>query len=162
MEPGREKGHDDKVPAQASDAPNVNATLLGSASGGTRSSHGIGQPPEQGALGEDLPRPAGAPSGTIKRPCRVPGCATDVSGMKSFNWRYRICEDHRSAASVIIDGLRVRFCQMCAKFHELNQFQGEIFLRYRRHGQLLLLLLLDLYLIVPSTYFHSIAKCLHL
>lgn len=125
MEPGRKKYHEEEVPAPASDGPNANATLLGSTSGATHSSQGTDPPPEQYGMDDDIPRPSGVSAGRIKRPCRVPGCLTDVSGMKSFNWRYRICEGHRSASSAVIDGLRVRFCQMCAKFHELTEFQGQ-------------------------------------
>lgn len=62
-----------------------------------------------------------------RRPCRAPGCQADVSRAKSFNWRYRICEEHRSAQSVSIDGEPMRFCQMCAKFQPLEEFSGRIF-----------------------------------
>ena len=124
MEPGGENQAEEEVHPPASNAPHANATLLGSSSGATHSSQGTGILQDQDGTGEDVPRPPGAPASRIKRPCRVPGCFADVSGMKSFNWRYRICEDHRSAGSVIIDGIRLRFCQMCAKFHELVEFQG--------------------------------------
>lgn len=77
------------------------------------------------ATSEDYKPPLPRKGGRAVRPCRVPGCAADVTGLKSYNWRYRICEEHRSAPSVVIDGMRVRFCQMCAKFHELAAFQGE-------------------------------------
>lgn len=90
----------------------------------------------------------GPSTGPVGRPCRVPGCNTDVAGMKSFNWRYRICETHRLIPSVIIDGVRVRFCQMCAKFHELSEFEGEW------HIQKCLPTLLSLFnLLLTSVYF---------
>ncbi len=74
---------------------------------------------------DDYEPPPSRKGSRAARPCRVPGCSADVTGLKSYNWRYRICEEHRSAPSAVIDGMRVRFCQMCAKFHELAAFQGE-------------------------------------
>ena len=68
--------------------------------------------------------------GTKRRPvrqrlCRVPGCNMDVCKFsKRFNMRYRICEEHRRAGSVSIDGEEMRFCQMCARFHDLGEFDN--------------------------------------
>jgi len=64
-------------------------------------------------------------NGTGTRVCRVPDCHADVSGSKKYNSRYRICEDHRRAPSVAIDGHLQRFCQLCAKFQDLSEFDGE-------------------------------------
>ena len=56
--------------------------------------------------------------------CRVPYCDINVAELKRFNKRYRICQEHRNAHSVIINGQRQRFCQMCARFHTLDKFDG--------------------------------------
>lgn len=72
-----------------------------------------GQPPEQGAKRRTV----------RQRLCRVPGCGMDVCKLsKRFNMRYRICEDHRRAGVVSINGEEMRFCQMCARFHVLGEF----------------------------------------
>lgn len=70
---------------------------------------------------------AAGSSGGLRGPraCRVPFCPIDVSTQKTYNSRYRICEEHRAASSIVIDGRRQRFCQMCAKFHDVNEFEGE-------------------------------------
>lgn len=81
----------------------------------------------QNVSGADEQRDAGRTSASPsrpRRPCRAPGCQVDVSRAKSFNWRYRICEQHRSAQSVMINGEPMRFCQMCAKFQPLEEFSG--------------------------------------
>jgi hypothetical protein len=71
-----------------------------------------------GGSGEMVARP--------QRRCRVPSCSADVTQMKNYNIRYRICEQHRSAPSVMVEGLEQRFCQMCARFHDLSEFDGEL------------------------------------
>ena len=81
--------------------------------------------PSQDAAPAAAAAAATADAGPLgRRLCRVPSCSADVSHAKSFNRRYRICETHRSAPSVVVDGQRQRFCQMCAKFHEISEFEG--------------------------------------
>lgn len=58
------------------------------------------------------------------RTCRVPSCHADLSTGKKFNVRYRICEEHRTCQEVLVDGQDQRFCQMCARFHTLDNFDG--------------------------------------
>jgi hypothetical protein len=81
--------------------------------------------PQDEAMAPAPDPPRGPPAaGGGPRACRAPGCPADLSTGKTYNWRYRICEDHRGASSLVVDGRRVRFCQMCAKFHDLSQFEG--------------------------------------
>ena len=52
------------------------------------------------------------------------GCNTDLTGLSSYYQRYRTCELHLKAPSIIKDGMQQRFCQQCGRFHELTEFDG--------------------------------------
>uniref|UniRef100_A0A061RJA4 Squamosa promoter-binding-like protein 8-like n=1 Tax=Tetraselmis sp. GSL018 TaxID=582737 RepID=A0A061RJA4_9CHLO len=56
--------------------------------------------------------------------CQVPCCTADLSTCKFYNQRYKICPEHRSAAEIIVAGRPMRFCQQCAKLHDLQEFDG--------------------------------------
>lgn len=53
------------------------------------------------------------------------GCTMDVSKMKEYNSRYKICETHLRAKVVTKDGKSQRFCQQCGKFHDVSEFDGD-------------------------------------
>lgn len=57
--------------------------------------------------------------------CQVDNCTVDVSKMKEYHSRYKICEAHLKASLVIKDGRPQRFCQQCGKFHDIAEFDGE-------------------------------------
>lgn len=58
--------------------------------------------------------------------CRVPGCTADLSVLKKYNIRYRICTLHHNSDVVRTGaGLEQRFCQKCAQFHDLPAFDGK-------------------------------------
>jgi len=55
---------------------------------------------------------------------QVDGCSTKLSNCKAYCVRYRVCQPHLSAVSVLLNGVESRFCQQCGRFHELSEFDG--------------------------------------
>ncbi|KAI8476194.1 MAG: SBP domain-containing protein, partial [Monoraphidium minutum] len=56
--------------------------------------------------------------------CQVPGCGKDLTGLKDYHQRYRICAVHIRLPQVMKDGRLQRFCQQCGRFHDLAAFDG--------------------------------------
>ncbi|GFR47637.1 hypothetical protein Agub_g9379 [Astrephomene gubernaculifera] len=56
--------------------------------------------------------------------CQVPGCGKDLSNLKEYHQRYRICDVHIKLQQVMKDGRLQRFCQQCGRFHDLTAFDG--------------------------------------
>ncbi|XP_035831571.1 squamosa promoter-binding-like protein 7 isoform X2 [Helianthus annuus] len=54
--------------------------------------------------------------------CQVSGCETDISELKGYHKRHRVCLRCAYAGSVVIDGESKRYCQQCGKFHVLSDF----------------------------------------
>ncbi|KAH0469943.1 hypothetical protein IEQ34_001501 [Dendrobium chrysotoxum] len=54
--------------------------------------------------------------------CQAEKCTADLTEAKRYHRRHKVCEAHAKAASVIVAGLRQRFCQQCSRFHELPEF----------------------------------------
>ncbi|XP_042024587.1 squamosa promoter-binding-like protein 7 isoform X1 [Salvia splendens] len=54
--------------------------------------------------------------------CQVPGCEDDISELKGYHKRHRVCLRCANAVSVVIDGEAKRYCQQCGKFHILSDF----------------------------------------
>ncbi|XP_043709353.1 squamosa promoter-binding-like protein 7 [Telopea speciosissima] len=54
--------------------------------------------------------------------CQVPGCEADISELKGYHRRHRVCLRCANSTSVILDGLSKRYCQQCGKFHILSDF----------------------------------------
>ncbi|KAI3687328.1 hypothetical protein L1987_81023 [Smallanthus sonchifolius] len=54
--------------------------------------------------------------------CQVPGCETDISELKGYHKRHRVCLRCANASSVVLDGQNKRYCQQCGKFHVLSDF----------------------------------------
>ncbi|KAL1539071.1 Squamosa, variant 2 [Salvia divinorum] len=65
-------------------------------------------------------RIARGPSGPAR--CQVPGCEDDISELKGYHRRHRVCLRCANAVSVVIDGETKRYCQQCGKFHVLPDF----------------------------------------
>ena len=51
-----------------------------------------------------------APPGA-KGMCHVEGCGADLSNLKEYHLRYKICEYHLKAPSILKEGQNQRFCQ---------------------------------------------------
>ncbi|XP_010524774.1 PREDICTED: squamosa promoter-binding-like protein 7 isoform X2 [Tarenaya hassleriana] len=54
--------------------------------------------------------------------CQVPGCEADISELKGYHRRHRVCLRCANASSVVLDGESKRYCQQCGKFHVLSDF----------------------------------------
>ena len=71
------------------------------------------------------PRPK-RPEGAAPIACQVVGCPhTDLSSLREYYQRYKVCEAHSKQSVVIFpDGEAQRFCQRCGHFHSLDAFEG--------------------------------------
>ncbi|KAG6539133.1 squamosa promoter-binding-like protein 14 [Zingiber officinale] len=67
--------------------------------------------------------------------CQVEGCEADLSGLKAYYCRHKVCGMHSKAPKVIVGGIEQRFCQQCSRFHQLTEFdQGKRSCRRRLAG----------------------------
>ncbi|KAM5558992.1 squamosa promoter-binding-like protein 14 [Rosa sericea] len=67
--------------------------------------------------------------------CQVEGCNVDLSGVKAYYSRHKVCAMHSKTPTVIVAGLEQRFCQQCSRFHQLPEFdQGKRSCRRRLAG----------------------------
>lgn len=70
--------------------------------------------------------------------CQVDGCEIDLMHLKDYHQRYRICSEHLKCDFIIRDGQKMRFCQQCGKFQELESFdldKRSCRERLRRHNE---------------------------
>ncbi|XP_057805979.1 LOW QUALITY PROTEIN: squamosa promoter-binding-like protein 7 [Salvia miltiorrhiza] len=70
--------------------------------------------------GKKRTRIARGPGGPAR--CQVPGCEADISELKGYHRRHRVCLRCANAGSVLLDGDSKRYCQQCGKFHILSDF----------------------------------------
>lgn len=54
--------------------------------------------------------------------CQVPGCEVDISELKGYHKRHRVCLRCANASTVVLDGQNKRYCQQCGKFHVVSDF----------------------------------------
>ncbi|KAK1278961.1 Squamosa promoter-binding-like protein 9 [Acorus gramineus] len=66
---------------------------------------------------------AGAGRSNVR--CQVPGCEADISELKGYHRRHHVCLTCANAESVILDGVHMRYCQQCGKFHILQDFDQD-------------------------------------
>lgn len=75
--------------------------------------------PELDALLEDNGLPgkkrARAARASSSARCQVPGCEVDISELKGYHRRHRVCLRCATAVTVLIDGEAKRYCQQCGK-----------------------------------------------
>ncbi|KAL3641953.1 Squamosa promoter-binding-like protein [Castilleja foliolosa] len=64
----------------------------------------------------------GRGSGGLPARCQVPGCEADISELKGYHKRHRVCLRCAHASAVVLDGESKRYCQQCGKFHILPDF----------------------------------------
>ncbi|XP_077246967.1 uncharacterized protein LOC143886743 [Tasmannia lanceolata] len=57
--------------------------------------------------------------------CQVEGCNSDLSQLKPYKRRHKVCEFHFKAPTVLVAGLTQRFCNLCSRFHLLSEFDQE-------------------------------------
>lgn len=79
-----------------------------------------------GSAGKKKPRTARASAaGQSSARCQVPDCEADISELKGYHRRHRVCLSCANAASVVLDGESKRYCQQCGKyanFHFLHYY----------------------------------------
>ncbi|KAL6657989.1 hypothetical protein ACP70R_005769 [Stipagrostis hirtigluma subsp. patula] len=80
--------------------------------------------PRRGAGGAGAAVAAGGGSGGGQS-CQVERCGADLSDVKRYYRRHKVCEVHFKAPVVLVAGLRQRFCQQCSRFHELSEFDEQ-------------------------------------
>ncbi|XP_023527960.1 squamosa promoter-binding-like protein 17 isoform X1 [Cucurbita pepo subsp. pepo] len=107
---------------------------------------GIGELPKSGGGGSFSSSPliASTPTkklrGGVVQPaqpprCQVEGCKVDLSDVKAYYSRHKVCTMHSKSPKVIVAGLEQRFCQQCSRFHQLPEFdQGKRSCRRRLAG----------------------------
>ncbi|KAM0932372.1 putative transcription factor SBP family [Dioscorea sansibarensis] len=67
--------------------------------------------------------------------CQVEGCNVELSDVKAYYSRHKVCAIHSKSPKVIVAGLEQRFCQQCSRFHQLPEFdQGKRSCRRRLAG----------------------------
>eukprot|EP00898_Chlorokybus_atmophyticus_P008419 jgi/Chlat1/8579/Chrsp82S07966 len=57
--------------------------------------------------------------------CQVEDCTNDLSGVKDYYRRHRVCDRHATEPAVLTNGSMQRFCQQCSRFHALVEFDGD-------------------------------------
>lgn len=74
--------------------------------------------------------------GAINRAvCQVENCGADLSKVKDYHRRHKVCEMHSKASSALVGGIMQRFCQQCSRFHVLLEFdEGKRSCRRRLAG----------------------------
>ncbi|KAK2369412.1 squamosa promoter-binding protein [Trifolium repens] len=61
--------------------------------------------------------------GRFSKPfCQAENCEADLTFMKRYHRRHKVCEFHSKVPYVMVAGLSQRFCQQCSRFHELIEF----------------------------------------
>ncbi|GMI64115.1 SQUAMOSA PROMOTER BINDING PROTEIN-LIKE 7, squamosa promoter binding protein-like 7 [Hibiscus trionum] len=75
---------------------------------------------EAGVPGKKRVRTGRVGSGTCR--CQVPGCGADITELKGYHRRHRVCLQCANSSTVLIHGETKRYCQQCGKFHLLTDF----------------------------------------
>lgn len=75
--------------------------------------------PELDAMAEEEDRGSGKKrartvNGGMAR-CQVPDCGVDISELKGYHRRHRVCLQCANANNVVLDGMNKRYCQQCGK-----------------------------------------------
>ncbi|KAL6754802.1 SBP domain-containing protein [Haematococcus lacustris] len=85
--------------------------------------------PAPGKLGPSLGETcivASAPALRRALACQVDGCSVNLAACgKRYFTRHRCCAGHMKACNVLVGGVRSRFCQQCAKFHSVKDFDDD-------------------------------------
>uniref|UniRef100_A0ACD5XX72 Uncharacterized protein n=1 Tax=Avena sativa TaxID=4498 RepID=A0ACD5XX72_AVESA len=101
------------------------------ASGGSGSSSGGGG---GGRKGKGVAS-SGGPAGGQQPRCQVAGCGVDLTGVKGYYCRHKVCKMHAKSPVVVVAGIEQRFCQQCSRFHQVTEFdQGKRSCRRRLAG----------------------------
>lgn len=62
-------------------------------------------------------RPASASAASATQPprCQVDGCGVDLSAVKQYYCRHKVCYMHSKEPRVVVAGIEQRFCQQCSR-----------------------------------------------
>ncbi|KAK7284530.1 hypothetical protein RJT34_19277 [Clitoria ternatea] len=67
--------------------------------------------------------------------CQVEDCGADLSNVKDYHRRHKVCEMHSKASKALVGNAMQRFCQQCSRFHLLQEFdEGKRSCRRRLAG----------------------------
>jgi hypothetical protein len=55
----------------------------------------------------------------------VKGCVADLTKLREYNQRFKICSEHQHAETVMRGDEPLRFCQQCARLQPLADFDGK-------------------------------------
>ncbi|KAK1287191.1 Squamosa promoter-binding-like protein 17 [Acorus calamus] len=92
------------------------------------------QPPPPQRKGKTAAAAVTAAGGQRPR-CQVEGCDVDLTGVKAYYCRHKVCGAHSKSPKVVVSGIEQRFCQQCSRFHQLSEFdQGKRSCRRRLAG----------------------------
>lgn len=56
---------------------------------------------------------------------QVEGCTADLSALRHYHKRYKVCQDHLKMDHLMHEGVVQRFCQQCSRFHQIAEFEGD-------------------------------------
>lgn len=83
---------------------------------------GLGAPPKSasgssssGATPPKKQRAGGLASQAQPPRCQVEGCNADLTDVKAYYSRHKVCGMHSKTPTVIVAGLEQRFCQQCSR-----------------------------------------------
>lgn len=62
----------------------------------------------------------GGGSVTSRAVCQVETCEADLSKVKDYHRRHKVCELHSKATSAFVGGVMQRFCQQCSRYASLK------------------------------------------
>uniref|UniRef100_A0A0D9W117 SBP-type domain-containing protein n=1 Tax=Leersia perrieri TaxID=77586 RepID=A0A0D9W117_9ORYZ len=104
--------------------------------GGDAVAHGAGvgggAGDEEDRNGKKIKVQGGSSSGPT---CQVDGCTADLSAVKDYHRRHKVCEMHAKATTCVVGKTVQRFCQQCSRFHLLQEFdEGKRSCRRRLAG----------------------------
>ncbi|CAK9181583.1 unnamed protein product [Ilex paraguariensis] len=89
-------------------------------SGGGSSAKGLSSP-AQSKKGRSAVVQGGQPPR-----CQVEGCKVDLSDVKPYYSRHKVCGMHSKSPKVIVAGIEQRFCQQCSSFDDGWEPRAEI------------------------------------
>ncbi|XP_039125475.1 squamosa promoter-binding-like protein 14 isoform X2 [Dioscorea cayenensis subsp. rotundata] len=89
----------------------------------TAAGGGVGGSSSKGSSSVTAKKGKGVVQGVQQAPrCQVEGCNVDLSDVKAYYSRHKVCAIHSKSPKVIVAGLEQRFCQQCSRFHQLTEF----------------------------------------
>lgn len=69
----------------------------------------------------------GGGGGVSPPSCQAENCGADLTDAKRYHRRHKVCEFHSKAPSVVVAGLRQRFCQQCSRSFSLLHLISIVF-----------------------------------